>query len=159
MKYILINPPATAGYISYVPYSCWNNFCIFIADANGESKPKPRNCNVVLQIYYITNNQLYLLFIVVHANIPTQKAVFDLMKFHSARWDEFARELKISYNYRNILRDEHRSAEARLEDIINKWIESECSPVTWDCLINVLKTMGLQRVIHEIEGNDHCIIM
>lgn len=83
---------------------------------------------------------------------PTLKAVFNLLKRNSARWNDFGKALGISQNDRQILYDERISAEARLERVIHLWMESQCSPTTWDNLINVLREMGLQDIVDVIRG-------
>lgn len=83
---------------------------------------------------------------------PTLESVFDLLRPHSARWNDLARALRIPYNDRQIVYNERISADERLERIIYLWIQSMCSPVTWDHLIDVLKIIGLQvKVINYIE--------
>lgn len=77
-------------------------------------------------------------------------SVFGLMKCHSARWGEFARQLGLSYNDRKLLYNEPIQADQRLEKVIDKWIQSMCSPVTWDKLTDVMKIMGLQDVVDVI---------
>ena len=45
----------------------------------------------------------------------------------------------MSNDYREGLEMEKRSNEDKLEKVLNKWIESQCSDVTWDHLIKVLE--------------------
>ena len=40
----------------------------------------------------------------------------------------------------------------KLEVVIHKWIESECSPVTWDKLIEILEGMGYTATVKMIKG-------
>ncbi len=62
----------------------------------------------------------------------------------SAKWDEIGRELCVSLDFRSGL-EQGMTPEKKLEMILNKWIESQCSTVTWESLIKVL-TEKLQLV-------------
>lgn len=56
------------------------------------------------------------------AALPTLETVFDLLKRHSAKWDDIGRCLRITYNDREILYNERISAEKRLERVIDLYI-------------------------------------
>ena len=54
----------------------------------------------------------------------------------SASWNSVGMALKISMNDRDTLRrDSGLTATEKLEQILNKWIQSESMPVTWRTLI------------------------
>ena len=85
---------------------------------------------------------------------PSLKDAYNLIKSHSAEWSELGRELDISRNFRNTLRrDPKLSDNDRLEEILEKWIESdsEDAPATWSCLIEALKGIELRSVITDVE--------
>ena len=78
---------------------------------------------------------------------------FHLLSSYSARWNNFGIELGISVNDREILhRDITRAADGKLEFVIHKWIESKCTPVTWDNLIEILDGMGYTAIVEMIKG-------
>ncbi len=58
----------------------------------------------------------------------------------SARWDSLGGSLKVDKNiregltYNSMLRES-----AKLETVLQEWMQSYCSPVTWEHLFNVLK--------------------
>ena len=77
--------------------------------------------------------------------------MFRLIKCHSARWDEFARELRVPCNSRDSLgRNISLEDGGRLERVVEKWIESQCSPVTWENIIHTLVSMDLKRTAGEV---------
>ena len=82
---------------------------------------------------------------------PDRTDVFSLIKCHSAKWDEFARELKVLDNTRESLRRNGSLVdEGRLEFILKEWIESHCSPVTWEKILDVLSSMLLNSTASEV---------
>ena len=82
---------------------------------------------------------------------PDRADVFSLIKCHSAKWDEFARELKVLDNTRDSLRRNIRFVdEGRMEFILEEWIESHCSPVTWENILDVLSSMHLKSTASEV---------
>lgn len=69
----------------------------------------------------------------------------------SSKWDDIGRGLGVSVNDREILHyDNSRTAEKKLECVIDSWIQSQCSPVTWYNFIQVLKKLGYQDIISQI---------
>ena len=85
---------------------------------------------------------------------PSVKDAYNLIKSHSAEWSELGLELDISRNFRNTLRrDPKLSDNGRLEEILEKWIESdsEDAPATWSFLIEALKGIELRSVIADVE--------
>ncbi len=82
-------------------------------------------------------------------------AVFRHLKPISANWDDIGRELCVPLNFRIGL--EQDTPEKKLEIILDKWINSKCSNVTWEALIKVLteklQLTGIaQRIKTELEG-------
>ncbi len=75
----------------------------------------------------------------------------------SAKWDDIGRELGVSLDFRNGLEQGGTHQEKKLEMILNNWILSQCSTVTWEALIKVL-TENLQlatiaqQIKTELEG-------
>ena len=42
------------------------------------------------------------------------------------------------------------SDDDKLEQVIHKWLESECLPPTWDTVIEVLERLQLKAVLREV---------
>ena len=85
---------------------------------------------------------------------PRLMHAYNLIKFHSARWNILGQKLNISHNFRILLRNDPKlSDEDRLEEILQKWIESdsEDAPATWSLLIEALKDAELRSVITAVE--------
>ena len=85
---------------------------------------------------------------------PRLKDAYDLIESHSAKWNELGRKLNVSHDFRRTLRNDPKlSDEDRLEEILQKWIESdsEDAPATWSFLIEALKGIELRSVITDIE--------
>ena len=69
--------------------------------------------------------------------------VFNLIKEKSADWDDFGRELKVSSNFRDVLRSSNRSFHGKLEKVLREWNETEKKDVTWNVLIQVLEYLQM----------------
>ena len=83
---------------------------------------------------------------------PKKDEVFNLVKIISASWYELARELDISTNYRDSLKqDGGLSDDTRLEKILEKWITSETKPVTWEVIINALESLERIDLVKKIK--------
>ena len=83
---------------------------------------------------------------------PNSSDLFDLIKCHSSKWDEFARELRVPNDKRQSLRqDISLEDEGRLERVVMKWIESRCSPVTWQNVIHTLLSMELKTTAGRVQ--------
>ncbi len=79
---------------------------------------------------------VYCIDIITPLDLPT---VFRQLNTNSSQWNAIGRALGVSKDFRDGLEMEKRSNEDKLEDVLNKWIESQCSDVTWDHLIKVLE--------------------
>ena len=77
--------------------------------------------------------------------------MYKLLSAHSCKWDDIGRALRVPYNYRRELERERISEDSRLEGVLNKWIETESVPVTWDRLIEGLEEIKLRIVIREVK--------
>ena len=83
---------------------------------------------------------------------PDSSEVFDLIKCHSDKWDEFARELRVPFNSRQSLRHNiSLEDEGRLERVVMKWIELQCSPVTWHNIIHTLLSLDLKTTAGRVQ--------
>ena len=83
---------------------------------------------------------------------PSSLDLFHLIKCHSSRWDEFARELRVPSDKRQSLRQNiGLEDEGRLERVVMKWIESRCSPVTWQNIIHTLLSMELKTTAGSVQ--------
>ena len=83
---------------------------------------------------------------------PNGSEVFDLIKCHSDRWDEFGIELRVSLETRDSLRhDVTLGNRSRLDRVVMKWIQSQCSPVTWENIIRTLVSMDLKVTAGKVQ--------
>ena len=83
---------------------------------------------------------------------PERTDVFNLIKCHSAKWDGFARELHVDDNTRESLKhDISLESDGRLERILKIWIESQCSSVTWEKILDVLISMDLKYTAGKVQ--------
>ncbi len=71
----------------------------------------------------------------------TLNGVYDLLKDKSDKWNDIGEALGISYNDRQIIRNNVDGN--KLEAVLNKWIESKCSEVSWNHLIKTLEELKL----------------
>ena len=74
---------------------------------------------------------------------PDPNDVFELLNDQMSCWDDIGRKLGVSYGDRQILLAEGlmTSPAHKLEAVIMKWVESECSDVTWSKVIEVLSLL------------------
>ena len=82
---------------------------------------------------------------------PRSYHVFDLTVSHSARWNDLGRRLGIAYNYREQLKKKASSDEDKLEDVLEKWMETESVPVTWSSLIEALEAIKLMNLVRAVK--------
>ena len=83
---------------------------------------------------------------------PERLELFKLLKSKSNSWDEFARELRVERSFRVSLRSNTAlSNDKRLEEVLQRWIDSESSPVTWKRVIHVLDELKLKRVVKDVK--------
>ena len=71
--------------------------------------------------------------------------MFGLLKQQSFNWDSIGEGLGVSYGFRQCCLKEGimTSEQQKLEAVLNNWIESECSEVSWDYLMEVLIKLDL----------------
>ena len=78
--------------------------------------------------------------------------VFNLIKSHSAKWDGFARELHVDDNTRESLKHNiSLENDVRIERVLKIWIESQCSSVTWEKILDVLISMDLKTTAGKVQ--------
>ena len=119
---------------------------------------------VITILVSLVDFRVYYNFLIVQADeeIPTwllqecprREDAYDLIESHSAKWNNLGRKLKVSFNFRKELsKNNTLTNEDRLEEILQKWIESdsEDAPATWSFLIEALKGIELRSVIADIE--------
>ena len=82
---------------------------------------------------------------------PLLKDVFDLTASHSSDWNDLGRTLQVSHNYRKQLRKEASSDKDKLEDMLEKWMETESVPVTWSSLIEALEAIELMDLVRAVK--------
>ena len=66
--------------------------------------------------------------------------IFQLLQPISSQWNKIGHSLRVDFDFRRSLELSVQNNDDRLEKVLHKWIESECSSVTWEHLIHVLKT-------------------
>ena len=74
------------------------------------------------------------------------------MKSISCDWNAIGRELGLNNTIRKSLTKTglQQTDEDKLEDVLDKWIESQCSDVTWDHLIHVLEERLKKRQLADV---------
>ena len=83
---------------------------------------------------------------------PKLSDAFRLTKSHSVEWYKIARELNISLNHRKKLKkDASIDEDDKLEEVLDKWIETESVPVTWSSLIKALEANELRGLAKEVK--------
>ena len=83
---------------------------------------------------------------------PRLEDALRLLKSHCHGWQDIGSGLKVSYNFRmSLLQQGVMSNDlCKLENILSTWIESKCSDVSWDHLIDVLREIELNDAADNI---------
>ena len=106
--------------------------------------------------YYITLNNEYnkVFFVIGTVGKPDLEDVLDQLKQKSCKWYEIGVGLKVDHDFRQCQLKEGimTSDLKRLEAVLNKWIESECSEVSWNHLIQVLIDIELVDVAEKVRS-------
>ena len=65
-------------------------------------------------------------------------SVHGFFKHKAYEWDSIGRELKVDFGFRQSLAREGVQTDDRhkLENVLHQWYKSECSPSTWENLLN-----------------------
>ncbi len=79
--------------------------------------------------------------------------MYDLLQEKSSRWDDIGEALGISLNDRQIIGNNENWN--KLEAVLNKWIESKCSEVTWSHLIKTLVKLELCALADKVKKHIH----
>ena len=78
--------------------------------------------------------------------------IHKLLSPHCDQWARIGRALKIPLEYRiQLERERIFDDDRRLEEVLNKWIETGSVPVTWDRLIEGLEEIELRDVIRRVK--------
>ncbi len=80
--------------------------------------------------------------------------VYDLLRDRAYQWNDIGRELRVSYGYREGLKREgvQSTDETKLDSVIFKWEQSQCSDVTWSNVIKVLKILQFNDLMEPIKN-------
>lgn len=82
---------------------------------------------------------------------PEFDHVYQILCGKSNEWNEIGRGLKVPYDYRQGLKNMAISNKDKLEDVINKWFESESSEVTWGALLEVLRDIEFMDLVRRTQ--------
>ena len=78
---------------------------------------------------------------------PSLKDVYDLLRVRASKWEEIGIELGVGVDYRDQLREIKSSDCSKLDRVLRKWAESECSPVTWGTVVGVASVLELTESV------------
>ena len=83
---------------------------------------------------------------------PDVDDVKDLIRNHSAKWNDFAMELRVDEDTRrSLLHDVKLENNGKLDHILRKWYEAQPSEVTWEKVLGVLNSMELRSTANEMK--------
>ena len=87
-------------------------------------------------------------------HIPQLRDLHCLLVPKSCEWDRIGRCLGVDLNFREgLLRDgAQRTNDNKLEVVLNNWIETHCSEVSWDNLIQVLTELEFIDIVREVRS-------
>ena len=80
--------------------------------------------------------------------------MFHLLKPKSSDWQKIGRTLNVKFDFRQSLFKQGgmTSDEDKLEVVLNNWIETHCSEVSWDNLIQVLTELEFTDIVKAVKG-------
>ena len=75
--------------------------------------------------------------------------MFNLLRNKSCNWDDIGREFAVPHaDRKGLAREDVMSTDrGKLEDVIMKWVESKCSDVTWNKVIEILRKLQYNDLI------------
>ena len=85
---------------------------------------------------------------------PQLTDVHRLLVPKSSEWDRIGCHLGVDFNFREgLLRaGVQRSDDNKLEAVLNNWIETHCSEVSWDNLIQVLTELEFIDIVRDVRS-------
>ena len=95
-----------------------------------------------------------MFFVIGTVGKPDLEDVLNQLKPASCKWYEIGVSLKVNHDFRQcqLKKGIMTSDLERLKAMLNKWIESECSEVSWNHLIQVLIDMELVDVAEKVKN-------
>ena len=76
--------------------------------------------------------------------------VYHLMQSKANYWDDIGREFKVPLQYRFSLKTAGDSNENKLEQVLMKWLTSECLEVSWSTVTKVLKSLNYMDLVRKL---------
>ena len=85
---------------------------------------------------------------------PQLRDVHHLLVRKSCEWNRIGCGLGVDFNFReSLLRaGVHRTDDNKLEAVLNNWIETHCSEVSWDNLIQVLTELEFTDIVRAVRS-------
>ena len=84
---------------------------------------------------------------------PDKHDLLDILADIDDKWYEIGLSLKVGANVLNGLESEKRKNIIKLDLVLQSWITTKSSPVTWDTVINAMKG----RVVNNLQKADEII--
>ena len=75
--------------------------------------------------------------------------VYHLMKSQANHLDNIGREFEVPHQFRSSLKAVD-SSETKLEQVLMKWLTSECSEVSWSTVTKVLKSLEYINLVRKL---------
>ncbi len=85
--------------------------------------------------------------------------MFNLLRVKAVEWNNIGREFRVPVGYREELMREGimSDSESKLERVLYRWVESECSDVTWNKVIEVLRILRFNDLIEPTKDVLRCL--
>ena len=92
---------------------------------------------IIIAPYSYTDKLHYLFFsiLAILSTRPDENDLFNLLASIDSKWFEVGAALNISHNTLEGLRRSNESDRVRLKEVINSWITTQSSSVTWETVI------------------------
>ena len=110
--------------------------------------------HVIVQITCNEYNEVFFVIGTVQKCKPDLEDVLNLLKRRSCKWYEIGVGLKVDNGFCQCqLKESIMTSDLeKLKAVLNKWIESECSEVSWNHLIQVLIDIELVDVAKKVRS-------
>ena len=112
---------------------------------------------IIIAPYSYTDKHQYLFFsiLAILSTRPGENDLFKLLVSIDSKWFEIGTALNISHNTLEGLRRNNETNRVRLKEVINSWITTQSSSVTWETVIAAIDGNIVENKVKADEIRKH----
>ena len=95
-------------------------------------------CMMTIYSYIFTCQYLSFYILAILSTCPDENDLLNLLANIDSDWFRIGRALKVSHNTLQGFRQNNETNTVKLSNVINSWITTQSSPVTWRTVINAI---------------------